>query len=477
MKVFFLFILFLSLQLKSFSQGLIINNTPSFVLTANSNLVLSETAGIYNIGSRTFNSNSNVRFISSGTTNQFIGGTGEITFGNIFINKVGGGVYLINNTNIANTLNLSSGHFDLKNFTCNLLTTGQVVGENENSRIRATGAAFNDGGGTGTIITTRNNPSGNVAGLGLNFTPSAALGNNTIIRRGCNALQGTGSYTGNYSIFRWYRIEPGTGTYTSITVNNFYYWGGVANAELNGHPEANLQMFQRVQYWNGTTNPIYWEPRTTSPIPASDYVSSSTTSNPMMINYILITLGSTTYPLPVEFLTFLGYCKENKNIIYWQTASETNNYGFEIQKSSDAQEWENIGFVYGQGNNNSDVSYQYEDINPYIPTSYYRLKQIDNDGNSTFSQIIQSTCYTENYNEDFIPYISNGQLTLNIQGIPNNSYKFVLTNAIGQTLYSSKITLSYKNEQVFVNIPLAKGIYYTTLISDKNITSKPFIIK
>ncbi|NSW44930.1 MAG: hypothetical protein HPY79_03790 [Bacteroidales bacterium] len=471
-------IILIIISYKSFSQGLIINAS-NFYLTSNSNLILSDNAKWTNNGTVTCANGSNVKF--SGGGNQYIKGTNTTTFSNVYTLKTSGfdHIIMLTDVRIFGTLYLQTGNFDVTNYICDLDYTGNVSGENENARIRGTNSdEMSDGGegsGIGTIKAIRNNPSSNVAGLGLNFTPTIALGNDTRIVRGCNAQQGTGTFTSNYSIFRWYRIQPGSGAYTPITVNNFYYWGGVNNYELNGHIESDLQMFQKVQY--GAGNPIYWQPRSTTVTTGSDYVNSTTTNDAISLNYILITLGSTSKPLPVELISLIANCDGNKNTLTWQTFSETNNKGFEIQKSPDAQEWEIIGFIEGQGNSNSMITYSFNDINPYYPNTYYRLLQIDNNGESKYSQIVQATCSSENYNEDFQPIISNGQLSFLIQGIPNNNYKFLLTNSIGQTLFSNSMILSEPMQNITTNIPVAAGIYYFTMISEKNIISKPILIK
>ena len=470
------FIILLTLSYNSFSQGLIINAS-NFYLTANSNLILSGTAKWVNNGTVTCASGSNIKFTGSG--NQFIKGSNATTFSNVYTLKSNANdkVFLLNDAFINGTLYLQTGNWDLTNKICDLGTTGNVSGENENARIRATNSnetsEGSEGSGTGIIRALRNNPSGNVAGLGLNFTPSSPLGNNTIIIRGCNALQGTGSYTGNWSIFRWYRIEPGSATYTPITVNNFYYWGGVNNYELNGHTEANLQMFQQVQYWNGSTNPIYWEPRTTTTNPASDFVSSTTTNNPIMLNYILITLGSTTQPLPVEYLTFNGYCKDGKNVIFWQTASEYNNYGFIVEKSNDAQQWLYLTFILGNVTTNSVSEYFTEDNSPFS-TTYYRLKQIDLDGTIQYSNIISVNCNENLAYEDF--YQANNSII--VQGIPGEEYQIFFTNVLGQQLLYKKFILSSSVEtlQFFENLKTT-GIYYVTLVSNRNKITKPVLFQ
>jgi len=479
MKNISFIIILILFSVHSLSQGLIINAS-NFYLTANSNLILSGTAKWVNNGTVTCASGSNIKFTGSG--NQFIKGSNATTFSNVYTLKSNANdkVFLLNDAFINGTLYLQTGNWDLTNKICDLGTTGNVSGENENARIRATNSnetsEGSEGSGTGIIRALRNNPSGNVAGLGLNFTPSSPLGNNTIIIRGCNALQGTGSYTGNWSIFRWYRINPGSVTYTPITVNNFYYWGGVNNYELNGHTEANLQMFQQVQYWNGSTNPIYWEPRTTTTNPASDFVSSTTTNNPIMLNYILITLGSTTQPLPVEYLTFNGYCKDGKNVIFWQTASERNNLGFTVQKSSEAIQWQYLTFVEGNGNTNTISNYEIEDLEPHYPITYYRLIQTDFDGKSQTSSIISVQCYKQTYNEDFTTILNDGHLIIDIQGIPQNNYNLIITNVLGQIISNKNIVLNDVKQQIVVEKLLAAGIYHVSLVSKNNFISKPVFV-
>ena len=91
-------------------------------------------------------------------------------------------------------------------------------------------------------------------------------------------------------------------------------------------------------------------------------------------------------PLPVQINNF-NYSKTN-NIIYlqWQTATEVNNYGFEIERKYSGpadvinNNWEKIGFVQGNGNSNSPKHYSFIDKNLLSGYYSYRLKQIDYDG-------------------------------------------------------------------------------------------------
>lgn len=91
--------------------------------------------------------------------------------------------------------------------------------------------------------------------------------------------------------------------------------------------------------------------------------------------------------LPVELIAFNGEYDDDTASLHWITVSEINNKGFEIQKSLDGHLFLPIGFVTGFGNSTTKLTYQFSD--PYFTqTSYYRLKQIDFDGQSELSKII-----------------------------------------------------------------------------------------
>ena len=118
-------------------------------------------------------------------------------------------------------------------------------------------------------------------------------------------------------------------------------------------------------------------------------------------------------PLPVELTQFTGIKNEDEVELTWRTETEVNNYGFNIERSLSSPEitWETIGFVNGNGNSNSPRDYRYNDTNLKQSGNYqYRLKQIDNDGTSEYSNIIEvdislpGTYYlSQNYPNPFNP--------------------------------------------------------------------------
>jgi hypothetical protein len=96
-------------------------------------------------------------------------------------------------------------------------------------------------------------------------------------------------------------------------------------------------------------------------------------------------------PLPVALLNFTVTKQGDNAQLNWSTSSEENNKGFEIQRSTDQTSWTVLSFVAGAGNSQTQNDYQYLDQNLPAGTYYYRLRQVDYDGNSAFSKVVPVT--------------------------------------------------------------------------------------
>lgn len=94
--------------------------------------------------------------------------------------------------------------------------------------------------------------------------------------------------------------------------------------------------------------------------------------------------------LPVELTTFSANITEKNVNLNWETATEVNNYGFNIERKHESGEWNKLGFVEGHGNSNSPKFYNYKDKSLKISGKYlYRLKQIDIDGSFEYSHNVE----------------------------------------------------------------------------------------
>lgn len=92
--------------------------------------------------------------------------------------------------------------------------------------------------------------------------------------------------------------------------------------------------------------------------------------------------------LPVELVGFEAKLVGQQVNLNWNTASEKNNDYFQVERSLDGLKFEKIGQVSGNGNSSTPISYQFIDAQPLSGVSFYRLLQVDYDGQSEFSNII-----------------------------------------------------------------------------------------
>ncbi len=98
--------------------------------------------------------------------------------------------------------------------------------------------------------------------------------------------------------------------------------------------------------------------------------------------------SSSSVLLPVELVEFKGISRDNLVYLEWETASEIENEGFEIEKSSNGSTFEKFGFLKGEGNSTVSKFYNFSDRQPANGKNYYRLKQIDYNGKYSYSNII-----------------------------------------------------------------------------------------
>jgi hypothetical protein len=151
-----------------------------------------------------------------------------------------------------------------------------------------------------------------------------------------------------------------------------------------------------------------------------------------VIFYLTLSTGTIQDPLPVTLMNFEATPQDGRNLLTWKTTSETNNKGFEIERSRDARTFEKIGFVEGAGDAQQTESYRFTDLDPFNIT-YYRLKQLDHNGVFENSKIIM----VKNEREVIIyPNPARGFLT--VSGIDSEKDMSVL-NQVGDIVLKQKV--------------------------------------
>ena len=153
--------------------------------------------------------------------------------------------------------------------------------------------------------------------------------------------------------------------------------------------------------------------------------------------------------LPVELTAFdVQNTEGSKNHLTWATASETNNKGFDIERSRDGTTFQSIGTVKAIG---KAGNYNFTDAEPVNGTNYYRLRQIDFDGTETFSKVVSVANKGGKALKVYPTLVTNGILTVDTEGVQLRD--FSVTNLLGQQVLVGKTTT-----QIDVS-SLAKGTY------------------
>lgn len=117
--------------------------------------------------------------------------------------------------------------------------------------------------------------------------------------------------------------------------------------------------------------------------------------------------------LATDFLQFKGQYDKNKVSLNWEVSSTENIQSFEIEKSEDGKTFKNIGTV--NINNDDKKQFEFNDYQPFIPSNYYRLKQVYRDNSYDYSKII--LVHTEGLKVmSIFPNPSSEVFNLNIQG-------------------------------------------------------------
>jgi len=187
--------------------------------------------------------------------------------------------------------------------------------------------------------------------------------------------------------------------------------------------------------------------------------------------------------LPVELKSFTLSIKDEHVELKWETITEVNNYGFEIQRSEDKTGWDVIGFVNGNGNSNIPHNYQFTDKDK-LPDGnyYYRLKQIDTDGAFEYSpvleieinNIIEEYTLSQNYPNPFNPTTK-----INFSLPSETKVTVEIFNVLGEmvlSLIDNEILNSGKHEIIFDGSGFASGIYFYTLYTEKFSLTKKMIL-
>ncbi len=482
MKLFLLIIAFAIFSASAFAQT-ITNEGAKIIVSNGTHLIFnslnnSQAGGYFyydtnlaipgnwtNISPATFNQGTNGTLTFNGNTQQIVSSGGS-SFGTLIVNNSSGNnsaILLGDNMEIANSLSLTNGIIYTDNNKLVFQSAATSNSGNANSFVdgkleKAGGAAFvfpcgdvstQDFDGNGNAIYKIWSP--------MESKPVATTTVNVEYFFDCTGMPDWWEHSGNMDATlhhvsnREYWLVSSTEDFTNVTLhwndNDHLSPSGICQHGFDFGNEADfIPADLSVAYWNGSM----WmdaefnsDPLLTNINHDQGFITSRFSIPFGAKSQTFITLGSKNdlNPLPVELISLTADCNSNLVDIYWQTASEINNAGFILERSNDAKTYSKIGFIAGAGNSNILINYAFSDINPANGNNYYRLKQIDNDGKFSYSNVVLASCNNDNSLEpSFIVYPNPSKDFINVsaENMPGETTVINIYNVLGSLVCQKK---------------------------------------
>ncbi len=194
------------------------------------------------------------------------------------------------------------------------------------------------------------------------------------------------------------------------------------------------------------------------------------------------TAGLGSAVLAVSLSNFTAVKQNNTAVLNWTTATETNNAFFEVERSDNGNVYQTIGKIAGAGNSSIKKQYSFTDNKTLTAAvTYYRLKEISNDGDYKYSAIAVVKRNADVKNTVAVlnnPVIDD--VNIRISAVAAGSMQLKISNNSGQLIYQQKNSV-VKGDNVLnvtaAGLPkLVKGIYNVQVILDNQTLNTRFVI-
>jgi len=447
----------------------------------------------------------NTSFVGSTNSTITVGtySSSNNDFNGITVNKTGGAKVVCGSDVVCDPgssagkslLTLTSGLVETGNFAIFALsTTAADVTASSTSYVNgALGRGMSNSGGKSSAFQVGD--SFGYRPITITSTTAGVATGHYVLVRCLNGNANTGSTLyaggiGSVSNVRYYRISYSKGTGATapdtMSFNLFSPSYGTDDGVIAGNTELRVAYSTNSRAtWNGMsqttphTTSLTSLPRTITPTALTPALKLST---PNEYIYCALARTSITNPLPVELTSFTAAVKGKGVELRWSTATEVNNYGFEIEKISKSQthkfsnlSWQKIGFIPGNGTTNAPKEYVFTDNDVRTGRFVFRLKQLDRDGNFTYSPEVHAGPVPDmfqllqNYPNPFNP------VTMIRYQLPMNTHvSLIVSDAIGREV--AKLVHGIQNAGTYAIMfnaaGLSSGVYFYTLRTDSYVENR-----
>ncbi|MDD2984580.1 MAG: IPT/TIG domain-containing protein [Crocinitomicaceae bacterium] len=424
------------------------------------------------------NGSSTRAVIFSGTTDQIISGNGELKAYKFTVNKTSGNLVLNRNLQVRNELVMSNGNIITNGNTLELglsttqkgiltHTNGFVIG-----KMRRWFEGINSGIASSLFPIGVDDSGIKNRHVNIGFTEAPVAAGHLTVQYIQSEMQWTGlpilnTNTGGAGFDvtttedqGFWQIENETGKLTDAN----YTISCTGEGYQLITDLAKLTLLKRV----GTGNWL---------CPGTHLTTTGTISKPVVSrsgvrNWSNFGFGGGNgNPLPVKLISFQVSCdNKNETTVKWSTASEQNASHFIVEKSRDLISWNEVSEKQATGNSNSIVHYSGIDFNSINGVFYYRLKQVDYNGEVEIHGPISVSCQNDKNSMRLFPNPSHGEFTVEISWSKQTTpTQLQIIDLTGKVIHQQDVNLTSGTTQIEINsLNLQTGSYFIHLNSTTN---------
>ncbi|MFM1810444.1 MAG: hypothetical protein RLZZ382_1669, partial [Bacteroidota bacterium] len=303
--------------------------------------------------------------------------------------------------------------------------------------------------------------------LTVNYASGAPLSGGNILYNGLPHWA-SGSLMQNYSADGYWNVIPTNNDYTS-TINTSPYDVTLFANNLTGMQTPQVcRIIKSAGSNTAAQHHVAWSACGTHTAiaggasPLAFLISSTATQGFSWFN-----IGTpNSQALPVEFAGMTTTCEEEAISIRWATESEHNNDYFRIEKSTDGNSWDILGYVDAVGNSTTTQWYEFVDATTRT-NRYYRLYQVDFDGSEELLSTMYSDCDVATDEITSFPNPSHESFSIFWKQFNTSGDGTITIRDInGKTMYRENVALSLGANLFIIKEHLAPGVYMIELMDD-----------
>ncbi len=258
--------------------------------------------------------------------------------------------------------------------------------------------------------------------------------------------------------------------YTAVSYDVTLTQRGFSNYSGNANQMGVIKRPNSSAIWSGTTlvNSNGHHDNATQSIGGGIAVAKRT----LVTSFSDFAIGFGAYPLPVELTSFTATVVDNKQVdLFWNTQAELNCKYFSVQRSADGINFSELGKVNGNGTSQIGHDYTFVDQSPLCSIAYYRLMQVDENGETHYTPIAAATinCFNS-FSVYPNPTLGNVMIDLSSINADNSIVKILGLDG--------KIYMTFNSSSVLLNIDASKlpaGFYFVNISNGNQTLNSSFI--